>query len=317
MSHGERIPGTSAARYVGRDAHKEWVGPIPNDPLELVMEYKLGFDDVSDLKDKTCVVTFDERKKLTVEDAKVFAQALIDQGPTAIEYLFLSGNEFGDEGLAAIAAAMEAGALPKLLTVDFSRDKCTDAGFTSLVNAIKHCRAFRDIMFQENELGDAGFAALHEVLKRDEWPNIERLNLAGAQFRRHTISDASFVPFATDLADGQIKMLRLEELEMSDNDVMDTGYSAFAVAIARGNLRKLRSLYFVSNLITDEGAGALATAIANNKRCKLFDIRLGFQSIADPTAPRVSKEGGKAAIEAAGATLGRKVHCILAPLDTP
>jgi hypothetical protein len=32
-------------------------------------------------------------------------------------------------------------------------------------------------------------------------------------------------------------------------------------------------------------------------------------------APRVSKEGGKAAIEAAGATLGRKVHCILAPLD--
>ena len=44
------------------------------------------------------MVTFDERKKLTVEDARVFAQALIDQGPTKIEYLFLAGNEFGDEG---------------------------------------------------------------------------------------------------------------------------------------------------------------------------------------------------------------------------
>lgn len=312
----DRVPWTSVARYVGRDIHKEWVGPLPEDPLELVMEYKLGFDDPEDLKEKTCVVTFDERKKLTVEDAKVFAQALIDQGPTMIEYLFLQGNEFGDEGLAAIAGAMEAGALPKLLTVDFSRCQATDKGFTCLVNAIKHCRQFRDIIFQENTLGDEGFAALHQVFVRDEFPNVERLNLAGVQFARHAISDASFVPFANDLADGNIKMIRLEELEMSDNDIKDAGYAAFAVAIQRGNLRKLRSLYFVSNLITDEGAGALAAAIANNKRCKLFDIRLGFQNISEPMADRVSKEGGKAAIEAAGLTLGRKVHCILAPLDS-
>ena len=32
-------------------------------------------------------------------------------------------------------------------------------------------------------------------------------------------------------------------------------------------------------------------------------------------ADRVTREGGKAAIEAAGLTLGRKVHCVLAPLD--
>jgi hypothetical protein len=268
----DRIPGTSAARYMGRDVHKEWVGPLPTDPLELCLEYKLGFDDVSDLEEKKCVVTFDERKKLTAEDAKVFAQALIDQGPTNIEYLFLAGNEFGDEGLAAIAHAMEEGALPKLLTVDFSRDKATDAGFICIVNAIKHCRQFRDLIFAENTLGDTGFAALHQVMLRDEWPNIERLNLAGTQFLRHTISDASFVPFATDLADGKVKALRLEELEMSDNDIRDAGYAAFAVAIQRGNLRKLRSLYFVANLITDEGAGALAAAIANNKRTKVCHL---------------------------------------------
>ena len=38
-------------------------------------------------------------------------------------------------------------------------------------------------------------------------------------------------------------MIRLEELELSDNDVGDAGFAAFAVAIQRGNLRKLRSLY--------------------------------------------------------------------------
>ena len=297
------------------DPRAEWVGPIPTDPLERALEYKLGFDDVSDLQGKSCVITYDERKKLDAEDVKAFAQACIDQGPTQIEYLFLAGNTFGDEGLVAIARAMEEGALPKLLTVDFTRCGATDAGFAALVNAIKFCRNFRDIVFQENTLGDAGFAALHQVLKRDEWPNVERLNLAGAQAARHTISDASFLPFATDLADGEVKMLRLEELEMSDNDVRDAGFAAFAVAVQRGNLRKLRSLYLVSNLITDEGAEALAQAIAHNKRTKLFDIRLGFQNISEADGPRVTKEGGKAAIQAAGATLGRKVECILAPLD--
>jgi len=60
----------------------------------------------------------------------------------------------------------------------------------------------------------------------------------------------------------------------------------------------------------------LAAAIANNKRTKLYDIRLGYQNIHDPLAARVTKEGGKAAIEAAGATLGRKVEGIIHPLDT-
>ena len=58
--------------------------------------------------------------------------------------------------------------LPKLLTVDFSRNQATDAGFIAIVNAIQHCPRFRDIVFQENTLGDTGFKALHEGLKKDE-----------------------------------------------------------------------------------------------------------------------------------------------------
>jgi hypothetical protein len=298
------------------DLHAEWVGPIPTDPLEKVLEYQLGFGDISDLQAKNCIITCDERKTLDLEDAMVFAQALVDQGPTQIEYIFLPGNHFGDEGLAAIAWAMEDGALPKLLTVDFSRCKGTDVGFARFVSVIKHCPRFRDIIFQQNTLGDEGFSALHAVLQRHEWPNVERINLAGAQFARHTISDASFVPFANDLADGVVKMLRLEELEMSDNDIRDAGFAAIAVAVQRGNLRKLRSLYFVSNLITDGGENAVAQAIAHNKRTKLLDIRLGYQNISDSTGKRITAEGGKAAIRAAGPTFGRKVQCILAPLDS-
>jgi len=248
------------------DPRQEWIGPIPDDPLERCLEYKLGFDDVEDLQAKNCLVTYDEKKKMTADDAKVLAEQMIEVGPCDIEYLFLGNNEIGDEGVTAIAKAMEDGALPKLLTVDFSRNGCTDVGFTALVNAIKHCPRFRDIIFQANNLGDKGFAALHEVFKRDEWPNIERLNLAGDQFHRHEISDKSFVPWATDLADGEIKMLRLEELEMSDNDIYDEGFAAFSVALQRGNIRKLRSLYFISNHITDEGAGSCAPHPARRRR---------------------------------------------------
>ena len=85
---------------------------IPTDPLERCLEYKLGFDDVEDLQAKNLVITHDERKQMDLQDAQAFAQALIDQGPCEIEYLFLTGNTFGDEGLAAIAKAMEDGALP-------------------------------------------------------------------------------------------------------------------------------------------------------------------------------------------------------------
>jgi len=297
------------------DPFLKWVGPIPTDPLEYVFEYKLGWDDVSDLQQKTSILTFDLEKKLTAEDCKILADQMIEQDPCEVEYLFLARNEIGDEGVAHLCRAIAEGACPKLLTVDFSENELSDEAFISLCGVIKDCKRFRDIIFSGNYLTDKGFAALHEVFKRDEWPGIERLNLSGAQYNRHEISDASFAPFARDLADGNIKAIRLEELEMSDNDIGDEGYAAFAVAIQRGNLRKLKSLYFTANLITNEGAKALAEAIANNKRTKLFDIRLGFQWIHDPYHERVTKEVGKEAIMAAGKTLGRKVECILAPLD--
>ena len=306
---------TPEIKYQPQDSSRSWLGPIPTDPLELVLEYKLGFDDVSDLQAKRALILSEEGRELTPEDGKVLAQALIDEGPCEIEYLFLCHNDLGDEGIEAIAGAMAAGALPKLLAVDFTNNGASDVGFGHLISAVKHCRQFRDIVFKNNKLSDASVVALHEVLKRGEWPQVERVNMAGEQFDRHTISDASFVPFATDLADGVFKMIRLEELEFSDCDVGNDGLAALSTAIERGNVRKLKSLYMQANHITDEGAGFLAAALTNNKRTKLFDIRLGYQNIHDTSLERVTPDGGKAAIEAAGESMGRKVFCVLHPFD--
>jgi len=58
---------------------------------------------------------------------------------------------------------------------------------------------------------------------------------------------------------------------------------------------------------------ALADAIANNKRCSLNDIRLGFHELAEADAGAAELSGSKKAIEEAGAAMGRKVHVVLAP----
>lgn len=303
-----------AARLPG--PRKVWSGPLPTDPLELALEYKLGFDDVSDLQGELCFLCTDTaERKFNAEDAKVLADAMIAQGPCEVEYIFFQNSKIGDQGLEAVAKAMAAGATPKLLTVDFTNILATDAGFMHLLGAIKHCPNLRDLVFKQNSLTDAAFSALHEVIKRGEWPAMERLNLAGTQSERHTISDASFVPFGHDLADGVIRTTRLEEIELSDTDISDAGLAAVALAIQRGHVRKLRSLYMQACHITDEGARALADALRANKRTQLFDIRLGYQNSHDAMAPRVTAEGGKAAIEAAGESLDRKVFCVLHPLE--
>ncbi len=273
-------------------------------------------EDDRDFRKMKCVVGHMASPPLSAEEMKVLFDEIIRLGKTEIEYIFLGAREgkFGDEGAKRIAEAMAAGALPKLLCIEVTGNDIGDEGFAAVAGSIKHCPSFRDLIFKENRVGDAGFAALTEVMRRNEWRNIERLNVAGAQFARHTISEASFLPFAQGLADGAIKAVRLEELEMSDNDIGDEGFGALALAVKRGNLRKLKSLYMVANHITDEGAYVLADAIRLNKRTALYDLRLGFQNIRDVDAPRVTKEGGAKALEDAGAEGGRRVYVQLTPL---
>ena len=96
---------------------KVWSGPLPTDPLELALEYKLGFDDVSDLQGELCFLCTDTaEREFNAEDAKVLADAMIAQGPCEVEYIFFQNSKIGDQGLEAVAKAMAAGATPKLST---------------------------------------------------------------------------------------------------------------------------------------------------------------------------------------------------------
>ena len=81
---------------------------------------------------------------MNAEDAKVLAQALIDQGPCQCEYIFLQQNKIGDEGMEAIAKAMAAGALPKLLTVDFVQSQRTETWEVQLAAFQVGSREHRD-----------------------------------------------------------------------------------------------------------------------------------------------------------------------------
>lgn len=246
-------------------------------------------------------------RPLDPADVQALSQGLIDLTMCNVQYLFFQHQQIGDVGIKAIAEAMVARAVPRLLTVDLTANSASDAGFVAIVNAIGSCRHCRDLIFKQNRLTDVGMSYLHQMLHRGEWPNLARLDLSGAPQHRHAISDASFVPFAQDVSDGEVRMVRLEELMLDDNDVGDAGLAAFSVALQRGHLRKLASLQLNSNRISDEGARALAAAISRNRRTVLTSVGLAYQL----DEPGVTEDVGQAAIEEAGDTLGLEIDCFL------
>jgi hypothetical protein len=226
------------------------------DPLESLLQ-KLGLEPVGGraadgrrAADETTICNCG----IDGEECTLLMADLVRHAPVRVQYLFFGGAACGDAGALAIADAMTRGAMPDLMAIDLSSNRATDVGFSAVVGSIAHCSRFRDLVFARNTLGDAGFAALTEVLLRDEWPGVERLDLSGAEVERHTISDGAFLAFAAGLADGQLKAIRLEVLGMSHCDVGDAGLQALCLAVKRGSLRRLKSLHLVSNHVSDEGA---------------------------------------------------------------
>ena len=91
----------------------------------------------------------------------------------ALERLYLAGNPFGDEGLAALVAPLPAGAPPlpagvltKLKRLNLSITQVTDAGCATLVAALHRgaLPALEDLCLSNTLASDAATAAVQEAL---------------------------------------------------------------------------------------------------------------------------------------------------------
>ena len=125
--------------------------------------------------------------------------------------------------------------------------------------ALSQCRA---LVLSCMRIGDSGLGIMMRGIRRGAFPQLVQLALAMCQ-----IGDEGAAAISS--ACGRLKKLRTLRLE--GNRIGDAG----AIALAGGNLPQLTSLYLQrlesgDNPIGDEGATALATAIANGN---LADVR--------------------------------------------
>jgi len=304
----------TAAGHIGWRTLKKYPPTTPGQPLDDMQMKRLvrlmESDRTADLKRDTMCFLID--KMMNDADCEALGVALKQLGPTQTEYImFPTGHAedgVGDLSAASVGDAIEAGALPKLQVIIMNEAQLTDKGLAAMVKHLKKCPNFRDLVLTKSLIGDEGFSALTDVFLDGGFQIVNKLDLSGDQFLKHQITDASFVRWAKAIAEGEIKLLDLKELNLQDTMVGDEGVSWLGVALGRGNLPNLVSLYLMGcPHVSDKSASAIADGVrARKKMPMLNDIRMGYTQVTNE---------GKELIKQAARDKGKKISVILQLLN--
>ncbi|CAH3157708.1 unnamed protein product [Pocillopora meandrina] len=184
--------------------------------------------------------------------------------------LNLSGIGFSDAGATSIAEAIE---VNKTLTnLKLSRNGISDAGATSIAEAIKVNKTLTNLNLSFNCICDAGATSIAEAIKVNK--TLTNLNLSYTR-----ISDAG----ATSIAEAIKVNKTLTNLNLSDNGISDAGATSIADAIKVN--KSLTNLKFSLNRIRDAGATSIAEAIKVNET--LTNLNLSYTRIGHPGKVRI------------------------------
>ena len=186
--------------------------------------------------------------------------------------LNLSGIGFSDAGATSIAEAIE---VNKTLTnLKLSRNGISDAGATSIAEAIKVNKTLTNLNLSFNCICDAGATSIAEAIKVNKM--LTNLNLSYTR-----ISDAG----ATSIAEAIKVNKTLTNLNLSDNGISDAGATSIADAIKVN--KSLINLKFSLNRIRDAGATSIAQAIKVNET--LTNLNLSYTGIGDAGAASIAE----------------------------
>ena len=193
--------------------------PDVTDAQVTALVRKLELYSSEDIQKEPCL--FAQQATYSDDDGVVLGRALAKLGPTKTNHIFLpegpNSGDLGDGTASAIGAALEGGACPDLLSLIMNNTQLTDTGFKALVAGVSACPSLRDLFVTKSRLGDDGFGALVGCMRQGALCRLEMLDLSGEPWRKCGVSDGSFLPFATALADGEIKLLDLTELRMQES----------------------------------------------------------------------------------------------------
>ena len=164
--------------------------------------------------------------------------------------LNMAYNGISDAGATSIAEAIK---VNKTLTcLILVGNGITDAGATSLAEAIKVNKTLTNLNLFNNDLSDAGATSIAKAIKVNE--TLTNLNLCYTG-----VSDAS----TTSIAEAIKVNNTLTYLDLSENDISDAGATSLAEAIKVN--KTLTNLNLFYNDLSDSGATCIAEAIKVNE----------------------------------------------------
>jgi len=179
-----------------------------------------------------------------------------------IQHLNLSVNGCGDEGIVALARALQSNTT--LVSLDIEDNAICDVGATALAQGLTHNVALEKLDLHNNGIGPAGAKALGRALAANA--SLKTLMLTFNQ-----VADDG----AYHLAESLKSNSALETLSLASNDIGPDGADWLSFALETNNT--LRTLLLSDNSVGSLGAASLADALSLNS--SLETLYLSFNEI--------------------------------------
>ncbi|EOD05047.1 hypothetical protein EMIHUDRAFT_250346 [Emiliania huxleyi CCMP1516] len=164
------------------------------------------------------------------EEAAQVAEVIASGATPLLEELDLAGNQIGDDGLKALAAALgREGSAPRLQELDLTSNQIGDDGLMSLAAALSNdgvVPRLANLILDGNRFGNEGLKALVSALSRESGASqLQRL-----EFCSNEIGDEGLKALAAAFG-GKGCIPRLTELDLRDNQIGVEGFKALASAL--------------------------------------------------------------------------------------
>ncbi|XP_072893208.1 NACHT, LRR and PYD domains-containing protein 12-like [Hemitrygon akajei] len=218
----------------------------------------------------------DTIKHLDLENCHIQCEGIQRLGPGLhkCQELRLNTNKLGDSGLKLVSAALRNPEC-KIQKLRLENVGLTDSGAEDLASALSTNPSLTELDLSDNKLGDSGVKLVSAALRNPEC-KIQKLRLRGVG-----LTDSG----AEDLASALSTNPSLTELDLSVNDLGDSGVKLVSVAL-RNPESKIQKLRMKRVGLTDSGAEDLVSALSTKPL--LTELDLGYNKLGDSGVKLVS-----------------------------